>query len=229
MVEPQSAPEQKPLTRDEIVVRFYKALAWSERDRTVFHVTELSRECMRQSWYAHVHGGLGYFNVETLLRFGIGTGIHKIPILAQSELPLSWAGIHGTIDEYENGVILEKKHTSAKFPRSPQDHYVRQVEYYKVLLLKNDFKVTAAYILYINVDDPEIRVFPLSMRPTDEIENEMLFRKALLEDHIKKKIPPPRTMGWQCGYCNYASICFGREYPIFMDPPEAEKLPDQRA
>ena len=169
-------------------------------------VTNLVYDCLRRAYYTRTLGE--FYDLHTLILFWTGRKLHETQILKEHELVLEWEGIVGIVDEYENGTLLEKK-TCVSLPRTPNDHHVKQVEYYKVLLEKHGKPVNEAYLLYIDINNKEIRTFKVNMRPSNIIEKEMLERKEKLEKALKEGKPPERKVGWLCNYCNFASICFG--------------------
>lgn len=184
--------------------RFLEAITRDDKPRkTGLHVTDLTRDCLRQSWYEK---RLGVFNTpSTLLSFWKGRKLHETPILKEHELELEWNGILGTIDQYEDGLLLDLK-TTTKIPDKLPDQYRRQIEYYKVLLQRNCYPVQSAHVLFFNVVDNQTRLFTLDMtREQTDIEKEMLERKAVLE----QSEPPARNLEDQyCNFCPYGAHCF---------------------
>jgi len=184
---------------------FLEAIARDDKPRKAgIHVTDLSRDCLRCSWYEK---HLGAFNTpSTLLSFWKGRKLHEIRLLKQSELELEWGGILGTIDQYEDGILLDLK-TTTKTPDYLSDPYRRQIEYYKVLLERNGYPVQTAHVLFFNLVDNQTRIFTLDKtREQADIEKEMFERKTILV----QSEPPCRNMDDQwCKFCPYGLQCFG--------------------
>ena len=174
------------------------------------HVSSLCYDCMRQSFYSMKHGS--FFNKKTLLTFWMGRKIHETPILSENEISLNWQGIIGSCDDYEDGLLLEKK-TCTQIPSRAMSHHVRQAEYYSVMLTHQNKPVRKACILYIDIANKELKVYKARLRDNAIIEKEMLHKKQILDQAIKSDKPPPRKLGWQCNYCTFASICFKKENP----------------
>jgi hypothetical protein len=192
----------------DVLARFYEKLVGYRAPGV--HVTALTYECVRRGYYGITIGGQAY-DIQTLIRFWIGNAIHRAPLLQHHEMPVEYEGIVGTVDEYEDGCLVDKKHTSNKIPSSPNEHYVTQVEYYSVMLQAMGYPVDEAHIFYIDVITPAAKDFLVELRPAETIRKEMIKRKKLLQEALDTKIPPERVVGWHCGYCNFASICWRSE------------------
>ena len=191
----------------DILSRFYERIQ-THREPGI-HVSNLVYDCMRRAYYEMTFGA-SFNSLDTLVTFWLGHAVHSMPILKHHELPLEWNGIHGTCDEYEDGVLLDKKSTtSERIPNEANDHHVRQVEYYKVMLEAMGMPVTEAHILYIQLPKPHsIRDIKVQLRSSDMVAKEMLQKKKLLQSSLEKNIPPPRVQGWLCNYCSFASVCW---------------------
>ena len=175
-------------------------------------VTEITSECLRRSYYNRKFGQV--YESDSALRMFIGKAFHEVPIYGQHELKLEWEGITGVIDEYDpqTGVLLEKKTTRGGLPKQPHSHHVRQVEAYAVLLTKNGYPFTDAYIVYFDVGEGSLRVFPVEFtRPIDLIALELEERKRVYEKALREETPPPREPGWICDYCPWVRQCYLEE------------------
>jgi len=210
------------MKEEELRSRVIEKIA-SRRDLPGIHVTTLAGECLRRGYYTWLYGD-GFYNMDSLLRFWIGKGIHSLPFLKESEVPVSWEGVSGNIDEYEEGTILEKKHTAKSIPMNLPPQYVRQVEYYKVLAEKTGKKVDNAYVLYVDVVKPATELFLVPCRDSKTIEAEMLSRRDILQYAMDNKTPPKRVIGWNCKRCDFCSICFYKEEPRIVESPLMKEL-----
>jgi len=175
--------------------------------REGIHVTELVYDCLRKGYYAH-HYGEGFFDIKTLTTFWIGKALHKTKILKHNEMTLKWNGIVGTVDDYEKGVLIDKK-TTTFTPKDPWKHHIKQLEYYALLLTKNNIPFKEAHIVYINITDKKFTIFPVKIRDFETIEKEIIRKKEIFEKALKDSKSPTRKVGWLCSYCSYASVCFG--------------------
>jgi CRISPR/Cas system-associated exonuclease Cas4 (RecB family) len=186
--------------------RFLEAITRDDKPRkTGLHVTDLTRDCLRQTWYEKHLGAFN--NPSTMLSFWKGRKLHETPILKEHELELEWNGILGTIDQYEDGTLLDLKTTTAKFfPDKLPEPYRRQLEYYTVLLQRNGYPVQTAQVLFFNLVDNQTRLFTLDKtRERTDVEKEMLERKTILE----QSEPPDRNLEDQyCNFCPYGLQCF---------------------
>lgn len=116
--------------------------------------------------------------------------------------------IVGTCDEYEDGVLLEKK-TCTKIPMNPNQHHVKQTEYYALMLNESKRPVTQAFVAYIDLANREIQPFEVRLRDMEEIRVEMIRKKEQIDFAMRNKVLPERNIGWLCSYCVFANICFG--------------------
>jgi len=189
-----------------VLERFFEAITREEFNREGIHVTALVHDCLRKCFYSQTMGN--YFNLKTLITFWIGKQLHKTPILKQNEVPLKWEGIFGTVDDYEDGVLVEKKTCNTKY-NNPLDHHKKQVEYYSVMLRKNDLPFKEGHIVYINLVDKEVTEFEVSVRDIKKIQEEMIIKKEIINKAIETGEPPKRHITWLCNYCEFANICFG--------------------
>jgi len=221
---------------------FERLLEYLDERRKQFvgtiHVTDIVYPCPRRGYYnAFMPPNM---RMSGVMFVWMGIEMHKFPFLEHSELNLSWEGISGTVDEYEKGLFLDIKTT-----RNPplyynrkrkekvitiRDHHLTQLEYYRVLLEKNDYPVESAGILYIDVNDGNVypAMAQIHSRELDKIEEEMLDRKNSLEFYLTTRHLPPRDMsiGWMCkkGYCPNAYQCYKNVNPVDYLKPEYVEL-----
>jgi len=183
------------------------------------HVSDLVYPCTRKAYYARLTPP----NLDTKGAITLYTGIkvHEMPLSENCELTLEWNGIVGTIDEYENGLLIDKK-TTRNVPKyynrsrkeqvvSLRSHHLTQLEYYKVLLEENGYDVDEAGILYIDVNESEVWFGRAKFsRTSEEVKQEMIQRKTMLETFLNaRKLPPfDNSIRWMCmGYCPYQQAC----------------------
>lgn len=138
------------MNEQDITARFYHAVYKSvmeDRSKEI-HVSDILYECLRRAWYSkHLPPR---FTRDTAMIFWIGDQLHLTPISKTHELSLSWYGIHGTIDEYIDGFIIDKK-SCRSLPKYPYSNHVKQVEYYSALMENNGYEVQGGFMLYIFV------------------------------------------------------------------------------
>jgi CRISPR/Cas system-associated exonuclease Cas4 (RecB family) len=193
----------------DILEKFYEAMKRDSKDNDdeEIHVSSLCYDCMRKVYYQMTRKEQ-YFDLKTMITFWMGRAIHNTPILKESEIPLKWKGIVGTCDEYEDGVLLEKK-TCTKIPMNPNQHHVKQTEYYAFMLNESKRPVTQAFVAYIDLANREIQPFEVRLRDMEDIKVEMLRKKEQIEFAMRNKVLPERSIGWLCSYCNFSQLCFG--------------------
>lgn len=117
---------------------------------------------------------------------------------------MSWKKV---INIKTSGTLVEKK-TTNELPRTPNTHHITQLEYYYVLCLENKKPVDSLWLLYLEKKYPAHKFFKVHPRPVEEIKKEMLTRKNLLEEAIKKDKVPERNLSWLCKYCQFSPKCF---------------------
>ena len=202
----------------ESLFQYFEAGEEGEDRSNEIHVTDLASLCLRRSFFLKK---LSYmFSLDSVMRMAIGRKIHEIPLIMKPskndtyyhELSLEWEGIKGRIDEYYNGIVIDKK-TTREIPRGPSDYVTKQLRYYRVLLEHNNIPVKEAIVIYIDVDHAYAKAFPVDVSgDLREIEEEMLHKKEILAAAMKTNHPPPREMGWWCNSCECASLCFGSSW-----------------
>lgn len=191
--------------------RILESINKQNKRREGIHVTSLVYGCLRRSYYEQTVGD-GLFNLKTLLTFWIGRAIHMTPLLKEHELQLEFEGIVGTVDDFEpeEGLLIDKK-TCKLIPKEAYSHHKKQIEYYIWLLKKNGHDVKKAYVLYIDIVNKKLELFPVFARNLDVIEKEILERKNMLLEALNNKEMPPRSMSWLCDYCSFSGRCFNAQ------------------
>ncbi len=190
------------------VERFYEVISSSYRSPGI-HVSTILYDCLRRGYYEQIFHPHQFNTRQQSVKFWIGRQLHETPVLAEHEVPLEWEGIHGTADEYEDGVLVDKKTTEKEIPRRPSEQYTRQVEYYKVMLEAIGKPVTRASILYIQISPPyRVEELQVPTRDSEVVRQEMRAKLAILNLAFKRNQPPERKPGWLCDYCSFASVCW---------------------
>lgn len=175
------------------------------------HVGNIIFECERNAYYSCTIP-FSFHNLQATMNFWHGRLLHSRPILnnCKQELAVEWENIIGHIDEYADGILLEKK-SASHIPDKPYAIHVRQAEYYKVLLERSDYKVTNVYMIYFLKDmSPQLpTVLPVDTRGTALVAEEMLRKKNIVLTALKNGFLPSPKFGADCNYCQYPSLCFG--------------------
>ncbi len=214
---------------EEVVERFYVAIAREAphvQPPGTVSVTSLCFPCARRSVIELLTGGERAMDPASLIRVWVGKMCHQTRVLgagAEKELELQWEGIYGRVDEYDpaTGTLLDIK-TTRSVPQSPREHHVRQVEYYAVLLAKSGRPVGEAFILYADVDSAYVKVYPVPLRPLEEVEREMLEKKNRILECARAGVLPPREVSfWEeggrrtvCEYCGVTSLCLASDLTL---------------
>lgn len=253
------------ITGKDVVTRFFESLSTDpllNRERSEgYHITDLVYNCMRRAAYNHYFGKLQFNNMEQEMIFTQGKLWHLIKMTPNHETQfemgsITWheknvrAGetesksyvpsmpITGTIDEFEDGVLIDKK-TSKYMPKSIYNHHATQLEYYKVLTEQGiiinvdesdkrfgtDFTIKTAGILYI-CTDPEkfdVKFIATELRNTDDVAKEMATKVGILDEAVASGILPPRIAddeNWICKYCNHFRTCYSQKEGTYAELEE---------
>ena len=189
-----------------------------ESSRMKISVTALTSECPRQIYYGLKLRKMPLADVYSSVYMWIGKKLHELTVLgddAEAELRLEYMNIVGRVDEYKDGILLEKK-TVRSTPKAPYIHHLRQVEYYTILLERNNKPVHRAFIMYINVSNSDIKIFDVTpmLRPLNLIEREMIEKAEMVAKMFSLNELPPRKMVTLpdsdtliCKFCPFFSLC----------------------
>jgi len=139
------------------------------------------------------------------------------------ELELEYKGVKTRVDEYEDGVLVEKKFVNF-IPRTREElakyysHYVKQVEYEALFLTANGREVRKAFLLFVKRGEPEEGLPPLIAFevPIDLNAITARFEEELvkLKDVLASGVPPEISkdygpFDYPCTYCKYRPRCYG--------------------
>lgn len=191
---------------------FYQKIVQSKHKtslkRKKIHVSGIKHSCKRNRILSQKLG-LSLMRQVSTVKTWIGSQVHEFPVTENHELTLEWEGIVGTIDEYEDGFLIDKK-TTRVIPKKPYSDHVKQVEYYRVLLQENGYPVMQAAICYIDVNNAAIEVLRVPLgRSIEAVKGEMIKNRDELLEAAKEDRLPPRLLNWLCyDYCELFSICF---------------------
>ena len=172
------------------------------------HISNIKASCKRNQVLRTLLG-FPLMRQKSTVKVWIGNRVHDFPILEKHELRLEWEGIIGTVDEYEDGILIDKK-TCRKIPKRPYPDHVIQVEYYSILLMESGHPVMEVGICYIDVNDCVIEVLPVDLkRDIQTVKEEMLEARDELLENLENKTLPEREWNWLCeDYCELFQICF---------------------
>jgi hypothetical protein len=193
----------------------------AEKRRGEIHLTDLTSDCLRRVWYDK-HDPLPD-DAPDIIRMWQGEVMHEMPLLKEHELELEYKGVKTRVDEYEDGILVEKKFVNF-VPRTREElakyysHYVKQVEYEALFLTANGREVRKAFLLFVKRGEPEEGRPPLiAFEIPVELERvRARFDEELarLKDVLASGVPPeiPKDYGpfdYPCTYCKYRPRCYG--------------------
>ncbi|MEM4342175.1 MAG: Dna2/Cas4 domain-containing protein [Candidatus Caldarchaeum sp.] len=192
--------------------------------QTEIHVTDLCSPCLRRVWFDKKQPIPE--DVENILRLTQGKAMHEVPFEDfEHEKEIEYRGVKGRIDEYANGVIVDKKFVDF-VPSTIQEvqkyysHYIKQLSLYALFLVENGLEFKQAFLLFVKRGDQTER----GRRPAkafdvtgfinlDDVKTE--FEKTLetLKQTLDSQDPPeiPASFSpfdYPCSYCVYRTRCW---------------------
>ena len=251
------------ITGKDVVTRFFESLSTDpllNKERSEgYHITDLVYNCMRRAAYNHYFGKLQFNNMEQEMIFTNGKLWHLITMTSSHETQfemdkITWKEkripegdmversytpsmtITGTIDEFEDGVLIDKK-TSKYMPKSMYNHHATQLEYYVVLMTQGEpvfssvkvetdpVMVKTAGILYICTDPEKFdaKFMATELRNMDDVAKEMATKVGILDEAIASGVLPPRiddSENWICKYCPHFRTCYAQKEGTYAELEE---------
>ncbi len=214
-------------TEIHVLTNFHKSLS-KESERIdqhpdIPHVSSFVYECLRRAYY-NITQKHQPVDMRGAITMWIGRKVHETQILKGGHMETKFyygTMLQGTIDEYDDLVLMDKK-TTRFIPRKPYKHHIKQLQLYAMLLKYNQCKVPPfGCILYIDVDDSSVKPFVFTLDVNhEELQEEVEFKYDLLHKSLNTKILPPRTIQpWDddvsktvCSYCNFYNKCWAEDY-----------------
>lgn len=136
------------------------------------------------------------------------------------ELPVQYYGVKGQIDEVvmtDEGLMIVDKKTTSWMPSAPAPNYMKQVEYYSVML-KEDWGLEAKFgaILYIqklngknNSNSRFTKAYIWQLRPFEEIDREFKEKVDAVRAYLDKdELPPANQNKTDCRFCQWKTLCY---------------------
>ena len=197
------------MSEQTLVEKYRKMLLTDDPRERGLHVTSLVYDCVRRCYYNVTTEPK--FDTVTKIKLNLGSLIHKHYRLdgATHELKLQWDGIVGSLDVYvpETGELLDLKSiwTPGQYIKElPYIHHARQIEYYCLLLAKNNLRVGPATVLYVPINVAK----EITVRPISEIEAEVTRKVAAIKEAQESKTPPEGLLkSHECRFCAYLRLC----------------------
>jgi hypothetical protein len=201
---------------------FLKCMAnYSKEDRTnELHLTDLVSDCLRRVWFEKHMPSEN--DIENILRMWQGSVLHTMPLLSSHELSLELEGVKSRIDEYGDGVLIEKKFVmfvpkDEVELRKYYSHYIKQVQFEALFLQQNGNDVKSAYLLFVRRGEaeegkPAIRAFNVPL-DWESIAQDFISTVEVYNLTLQQNTPPaiPLTytpFDYPCTYCNYRTKCW---------------------
>ena len=145
------------------------------------------------------------------------------------ELPVQWYNVRGQIDEiiqYGNAIYITDKKTTSKIPPAPYPNYVKQVQYYAVML-KNQWGIDADYgaILFIQKPSPfgkyknrmMLKTYTWKLENINEIENEFKNKVDNVMEYLhNNEMPSANQNNNDCRFCQWKDLCKNDDSKIKM-------------
>jgi hypothetical protein len=210
------------------VERLYIAkLYQDEEEKRVdeIHVTDLANPCPRAVYFEKKNPLPP--SPENAMRMLEGRLLHKLQVIPESEMELEieYQGIKGRIDEYKDGIVLEKKYVdfvpnNIAEVQKYYNHYVEQVGFYAYMLVNLGYEFKQAFLLFVKRGEQNergrrpLKAFDVtSLIDLNKIEAEFHSRKNNIKAMLDKGKPPEisptfSAFDYPCSYCKYVSRCY---------------------
>jgi hypothetical protein len=186
------------------------------------HLTDLCASCFRRIWFDKKDPLPE--DSDNAIRLWKGKKLHEIQLLEMHELPLEFESVKTKVDEYSPKlkILIEKKTTDDFIPKDLTElkkyyeHYINQVGFEWLFLVKNGYDVRQAFIFFIKLEQKPklVKAFDVtSLINLDEFEAKFYSWKEWLENLLKLDYPPEITDGFSsqdypCSYCKYRPRCW---------------------
>jgi len=220
-----------PDISNHIVEQFKKAqndkVLGRERSDTV-HVSHVTGDCMRKTWY-DFHLPEKPLSYSSICNFYLGTILHEnVSLGGRNEVPLGanirtmepieikgigkenfYDCLTGTIDdilEIDGETVIVDKKTTNQIPEYPDEAYVTQINYYKLLLYINEgIEVKSGAILYLDKPSSfrETKCFVFHLWSLKDIEEQVISKL----DQLKLDNEPDRVVTSKCEWCPHLQVC----------------------
>lgn len=185
----------------------YRVREWDE-----IYLGDLVYNCLRRPFISKIVARLvgSLVDMQGIFRMSIGKKLHEIPMWENPEASFQWEGIRTRVDEFTNGILMDKKYTWTPPKYGVRAQHARQIEYERAIIEENGESVLAAFVVYFNMSKVE---FPITRpvefkRAADVVRQEMLGKKKILRACLDTYEPPDRNVSWLCSYCNVMIPCF---------------------
>jgi len=201
--------------RENLIARRKLLEALKERflkPRGGWHVTDLL-VCPRKTYFRRI-GEYEFMQDEAVLLFTAGRAHHDIlEYLPLREFRVEKDGIEGHIDMIGDRVT-EIFTTRTPKTKNPEDFKMKimQLEAYLAMVHETEGDLMVFYLMGAWGKDilPDVKIFTVSFEE-DEIKehwSNLVRRKKMLEECIKKRKPPEETgFPWECKNCGFKYKC----------------------
>ena len=201
-----------------------KRFGEDEDRRNELHLTDLTSECPRKVWFEKRDPWPD--DPEGILRMWEGKAMHEAsPLLEYHELELELDGVKTKIDEYGNGILIEKKFVNF-MPKDKNElqkyysHYILQVNLEALFLVENGYEFKQAFLLFSKRGEQDekgrkpLKAFDVTeFVDLEEAEKKFKEAKEYLQSVLSQPEPPPippsfTAFDYPCSYCKYRARCW---------------------
>ena len=209
---------------EKLFLKVCKEYGEDENRRNELHLTDLTADCYRKVWYEKRDPWPD--DPEGILRMWEGRAMHECSkMLEHHELELELDGIKTRIDEYGDGIIIEKKFVNF-VPKDKNelkryyDHYILQVNFEALFLVENGYEFKQAFLLFSKRGEQEergrrpLKVFDVTdLVDLEEAEKKFKEAKEYVYSILQQPEPPPinpqfSAFDYPCSYCKYRARCW---------------------
>lgn len=157
----------------------------------------------------------------------VGVWGHELPVVYcplhdEDENADKWECILGRADELVfvpgYGIVLVDKKSASDIPKKPSERYVKQIEYYSVMIEDNwGIDVCCGAVLYIRKSYEEewkhyVESIPFHLTKRSVVRNELDVRLQTLVRALRNGKPPAPEVNYFCGKCPHYRKCVSVGY-----------------
>jgi len=209
---------------EKLFIKACKRYGEEPERRNELHLTDLCSDCYRKVWYEKKDPLLD--DPEGVLRMWEGKAMHEASKMTNHhELELQLEGVKTRIDEYDGGILIEKKfvnfvpNTLAELQKY-YSHYILQVSYEALFLVENGYEFKQAFLLFSKRGEQDergrrpVKAFDVTgLINLDEVEKRFRESKEYLQSILSQPEPPPispnfTAFDYPCLYCKYRARCW---------------------
>lgn len=162
------------------------------RNPFVIHVSDVKFKpsCLRRALLDRVFPNI-YWSPKGIKTVQFGNVYHETKLTPFHETGFEWNDIYGSIDEYADGVIYDKKTVDklqyeTYHDKIPRAHDKKQVEIYAEMMKAKGFNVVGGVIIYVPFRRDDVRCPFVLNPPNADLELEVIHDRDILQPALDK-------------------------------------------